>query len=293
MKYFVDAALESCDTASASAADPLFTVPASGSRRRRRVRPSGRRDARLRATAASAAARFHGDHDAVRLLLDGVIFRRQPDAAVEKRRRRRRRRHHRLSIFEVRPQSGYELVYDEIPDVDADHLEDEAAVGAQQVVGESIVEGETAFFVFVVVDVVVVNLAVVDAVMQVEMVTSVLRPTRRQMISDEFPPAEEGVAPHPPDQREQIDEEDEREKDRENGEDFIVVQIERHRALHDVRVRRALALRHERALRLEREERRLHPRPSLVQHLAHPVPMGPNGKVVVLTAEGVEEEETQ
>ena len=61
----------------------------------------------------------------------------------------------------------------------------------------------------------------------------------------------------------------------------------------DVCVRRALALRHERALGLEREERRLHPRASLVEHLAHPVPMGPNGKVVVLTAEGVEEDETQ
>ena len=170
MKYFVDASLESCDAASASAADPLFTVPASatvGSHRRRRVRPSGRRDAGLRATAASAAGRFHGDHDAVRLLFDGIVFCRQSHAAVEKRRRRRRRlrRHHRLSIFEVHPQSGYDLVYDEIPDVDADHLQDEAAVGAQQVVGESIVEGEAAFFVFVVVDVVVMNLVVVDAVM--------------------------------------------------------------------------------------------------------------------------------
>ena len=125
------------------------------------------------------------------------------------------------------------------------------------------------------------------------MVTPVLRPTRRQVISNEFSAPEEGVAPNPPDQREQIDEEDEREKDRENGEDLIVVEIERHGALHDVRVRRALALRHERALRLERKERRLHPRASLVEHLAHPVPMGPNGKVVVLTAEGVEEKETQ
>ena len=63
--------------------------------------------------------------------------------------------------------------------------------------------------------------------------------------------------------------------------------------MHDVRVWRALTLRHEGALRLQREKRRLLPRARFPYHLAHPKAVRPNGEIVVLTTEGVEEKETE
>ena len=93
------------------------------------------------------------------------------------------------------------------------------------------------------------------------------------------------------DQREKIDDEYEWEKNGENSEDFIVVEIQRQRALHHVSMRCPLPLRYKRALTFEREQRRLVPRARCPQHFSHPKSVSPNREIDVLTAEGVEEEE--
>ena len=198
--------------------------------------------------------------DGSRIVDDDTAFPRIEigDSAIDE----KRRGHRRLEILEVPPQSGDDLIHDEVADVHTDQFENEAAVGTQQLVDKSKLEYRVGFVVVVVIFMMQIGVGfVVDVdvmMMTMKKVISTMmrrRTRRRQMIANKLSTTEVRIGPNPFDKGQEIQEEDEREEDREDGEDLVVVKIQRQRALHDVRVRGALTLGDERALSLQREQR--------------------------------------